>query len=346
MNLEYDPLEIQFQETIKITLSQSDEGSVWDSLLAIGALGYTVPVELGGYDLGETTNLLVCSELGRIGIVSPYIETITISDICQLDSINDRETLTSIVEGNHSYSLLYSRDLLKAEVLNNKLLISGELTSSLNIKELDFIYLLLSWENNSYVISVKKEQMLQKITPVDDKNTENIYIVNFSNFEINNYYEISESEVNFIYKNLLMRQAAYLQGLTEGALNETVEYTKIRRQFNSKLIDFQSIQFTLAEIFAELEAMKMKLNYTTWKLENNALSVIDSLETLALISEKALYASRKCIHYHGAYGMTKQAKISKYYTLVINEVNRYAKYKDLWKEISNLKKEQQISYQI
>ncbi|NGY89175.1 acyl-CoA dehydrogenase family protein [Bacillus megaterium] len=207
MNLEYDPLEIQFQETIKITLSQSDEGSVWDSLLAIGALGYTVPVELGGYDLGETTNLLVCSELGRIGIVSPYIETITISDICQLDSINDRETLTSIVEGNHSYSLLYSRDLLKAEVLNNKLLISGELTSSLNIKELDFIYLLLSWENNSYVISVKKEQMLQKITPVDDKNTENIYIVNFSNFEINNYYEISESEVNFIYKNLLMRQA-------------------------------------------------------------------------------------------------------------------------------------------
>lgn len=336
MNLEYDTLEIQFQETIKNSLSQCDESNIWNSLIEIGALGYSVPIELGGYDLGETSNLLVCSELGRLQTICPYIETITISDICQLDSIRDYNTLSSVVEGKLSYAFLISNDLLNVNISNNKLLINGELIGSYAIDDLDFLYIFHRGKNSSHIIQLKKEQMLQLLTPIYDKNTAHIYKMSFQNFEIKDFYTISSSESDYIYAKLILRQAAYLLGLTEGSLYETVAYTKNRKQFNSKLIDFQSIQFKLAEIFAELEAIKMKLNYTTWKWENNKLPIKESLETLALISEKALYTSRQCIHYHGAYGMTKQAKISKYYTLIINEVNRYADYKNIWTEVSKL----------
>ena len=50
--------------------------------------------------------------------------------------------------------------------------------------------------------------------------------------------------------------AAHLLGIAEGALLETIEYTGERRQFGTKISDFQAIRFELADWWMRIEAGK------------------------------------------------------------------------------------------
>ncbi len=50
--------------------------------------------------------------------------------------------------------------------------------------------------------------------------------------------------------------ASQATGIALGALEETVKYLKIRRQFGQNIINFQSVGFTLAELYAKISAAR------------------------------------------------------------------------------------------
>jgi alkylation response protein AidB-like acyl-CoA dehydrogenase len=106
---------------------------------------------------------------------------------------------------------------------------------------------------------------------------------------------------------------AQMIGVARGALDATLEYVKERKQFGTRLADFQAIQFQLAQAATELEAARL--------LVYNATRIKDSGEPFTREAAMAkLFASQVCervtslcVELHGGYGYTKDYPVEKFY---------------------------------
>jgi alkylation response protein AidB-like acyl-CoA dehydrogenase len=80
---------------------------------------------------------------------------------------------------------------------------------------------------------------------------------------------------------------AQMIGIARGALDATLEYVKERKQFGTRLADFQAIQFQLAQVATELEAARL--------LVYNAARIKDAGQPFTREAAMAkLFASQVC----------------------------------------------------
>jgi alkylation response protein AidB-like acyl-CoA dehydrogenase len=106
---------------------------------------------------------------------------------------------------------------------------------------------------------------------------------------------------------------AQMIGIARGALDATLDYVKERKQFSTRLADFQAIQFQLAQAATELEAARL--------LVYNASRIKDSGQPFTREAAMAkLFASQVCervtslcVELHGGYGYTKDYPVEKFY---------------------------------
>jgi hypothetical protein len=107
--------------------------------------------------------------------------------------------------------------------------------------------------------------------------------------------------------------AALSLGMARGALDAAMKYAQERRQFGKAIIEFQAIQFKLADMATELDA--------AWLLTMRAAQMKDAGMKVTLESAMAkLYASeaacRICdegVQIHGGYGFIKDYPAEKFY---------------------------------
>ena len=106
---------------------------------------------------------------------------------------------------------------------------------------------------------------------------------------------------------------AQMIGIARGALETAIAYVKERKQFGTRLADFQAIQFQLAQASTELEAARL--------LVYNAARLKDSGQPFTREAAAAkLFASQVCeritslaVELHGGYGYTKDYPVEKFY---------------------------------
>jgi hypothetical protein len=111
------------------------------------------------------------------------------------------------------------------------------------------------------------------------------------------------------------RLAAYLIGLAGGALDETVEYTKRRRQFGRPIASFQSVSFRLAALAARLEAARMFVYHAGARIDDGLAIDRIAPQSLALAARLAREVTADAIQLHGAVGMTQQAPVALCYRM-------------------------------
>lgn len=106
---------------------------------------------------------------------------------------------------------------------------------------------------------------------------------------------------------------AQMIGIAQGALDAAIAYLKERQQFGQPLVEFQGIQFQLAQAATELEAARL--------LVYNAARMKDAGEDIAQAGAMAkLLSSQVCervtslaVELFGGYGYTKDYPVEKYY---------------------------------
>ncbi|MBK5187466.1 MAG: acyl-CoA dehydrogenase family protein [Gemmatimonadaceae bacterium] len=106
---------------------------------------------------------------------------------------------------------------------------------------------------------------------------------------------------------------AQMIGIARGALDATIAYVKERKQFSTRLADFQGIQFQLAQAATELEAAR--------RCRRGAARLKDSEQPFTREAAMAkLFASQVCervtslcVELHGGYGYTKDYPVEKFY---------------------------------
>ena len=100
--------------------------------------------------------------------------------------------------------------------------------------------------------------------------------------------------------------ASQALGLAEGAIEETIAYTKERVQFGKRISQFQNTQFQLADMYAKTEAAKWLVYSAAMKKQNHEPYSMDAAMAKLVAAETASDVTRRCVQLFGGYGYTRE----------------------------------------
>ena len=106
---------------------------------------------------------------------------------------------------------------------------------------------------------------------------------------------------------------AQMIGIARGALDATLEYVKERRQFGTRLADFQAIQFQLAQAATELEAARLMVYNATRIKDAGEPFTREAAMAKLFASQVCERVTSLCVELHGGYGYTKDYPVEKFY---------------------------------
>ncbi|NLX41208.1 MAG: acyl-CoA dehydrogenase [Bacteroidales bacterium] len=110
--------------------------------------------------------------------------------------------------------------------------------------------------------------------------------------------------------------AAQALGIAQGALDETVKYTKERKQFGRAIAKFQNTQFQMADLQTKIEAARLLVRSAAFKkdeaIKNDRIAYsADSAMAKLYASEVAMEVTTKAVQFHGGYGYTREYPVER-----------------------------------
>lgn len=124
---------------------------------------------------------------------------------------------------------------------------------------------------------------------------------------------------------------AQMLGLAQGAYECAFAYSKERKQFGQAISEFQGVQFQIAEMATEIEAVRLMV-YNAARLKDAGLPYIKEAAMAKLYASLAAERiSSRALELYGGYGYTKDYPAEKYY--------RDAKIGQIYEGTSNMQRQ-------
>jgi alkylation response protein AidB-like acyl-CoA dehydrogenase len=101
-------------------------------------------------------------------------------------------------------------------------------------------------------------------------------------------------------------------GLGRGALEMGVRYAKDRQAFGKSLVDFQAIQWLLADGKTELDAAELLVHRAAWLADNGRRFTAEASMAKLFASEAATRACNNAMQIHGGYGYTREFDVERH----------------------------------
>jgi alkylation response protein AidB-like acyl-CoA dehydrogenase len=106
---------------------------------------------------------------------------------------------------------------------------------------------------------------------------------------------------------------AQMIGVAAGALAAATQYGKERKQFDKPIVEFQGVQFQLAQAATELEAARLMV-YNAARLKDAGQPFTQQAAMAKLFSSQvAERVTSLCVELLGGYGYTKEYPVEKFY---------------------------------
>jgi butyryl-CoA dehydrogenase len=107
--------------------------------------------------------------------------------------------------------------------------------------------------------------------------------------------------------------AAQAVGIAQGAFDKCLTYTKERQQFGQPIINFQAIQWMLADMATQIDAARL-LTYRAAYLEAKGLPFVKEAAMAKVFApEAAMFVTTKAIQVYGGYGYIKDYPLERYF---------------------------------
>lgn len=333
------------QDEIRPIIAQTDESQelppdIFRKLGELGMLGILVPQEFGGAALGYTEYALVVEELARtdpsISLSVAAHNGLCVNHIC----------LFASEEQKHRYlPELAAGRRLGAWALTESSSGSDSAAMQTTAAKVPGGYLLNGSKSFITNGSAAETAVVMAVTgKQQNKNSISAFIVEkntpgFSTGKKENKLGMRASEtVQLIFEdcfvpesNLIGQEgdgfrqamkileggrisiAALSAGVIQGCFDTAFSYSQNRRQFGSKLYDFQAIQFKLAEMATDLSAARL-LTYRAAAEKDLGKTVTKEASIAKLFaSEAAVKAANEAVQILGGYGFTKDFPAEKFY---------------------------------
>lgn len=105
--------------------------------------------------------------------------------------------------------------------------------------------------------------------------------------------------------------AALSLGLAEGAFEQALNYSTLRKQFGQPISSFQGVQFQLSDMATEIEAGKHLVYHAAWLAQRKKPFTKEAAIAKLFCSELAMRATIKAVQIHGGYGYTKEYSVER-----------------------------------
>lgn len=307
-----------------------------------GLLGITKPVEYGGLGLDYTYEFAFAEELGHIkcGGVSMAVGVQTDMATPALakhgsDALR-REWLAPAIAGEAVGCIGVTEEGAGSDVASLKTfarrdggdyVINGSKMFITNGVQADFMCMLANTgseggphRNKSMIVVPMKTKgvtVLRKLNKLGMRSSDTAQLY-FDEVRVPVANRIGEEGKGFVYQMEQFQEErliAACKGITalEDVISETVEYTRERKAFGGSLIDNQYIQYKLAELLTEVQALR---GLTQMAVEKYAAG-----EDVTMLASMAKYkvgtlATRvpsECLQFWGGQGYMEESRISRMY---------------------------------
>lgn len=106
--------------------------------------------------------------------------------------------------------------------------------------------------------------------------------------------------------------AALSLGIAEGAFEQALQYTTVRKQFGQPIVQFQGVQFQLSDLATEIEAGKHLMYHAAWLAQHGHPFTKEAAMAKLFCSELAMRATIAAVQLHGGYGYTKDYPVERF----------------------------------
>ena len=121
-----------------------------------------------------------------------------------------------------------------------------------------------------------------------------------------------------------LAQSAYLLGISERALQITLDYLKVREQFGKPIGSFQALQHRATEMTVQLDLLRAAIFATARRIDAGA-SALQRMRDVSRCKRRAadlaLHVAGEAVQMHGAMGITDEADIGLFVRKAMVEAN-------------------------
>jgi alkylation response protein AidB-like acyl-CoA dehydrogenase len=101
-------------------------------------------------------------------------------------------------------------------------------------------------------------------------------------------------------------------GIARGALEESIKYSRERKQFGSPIGDFQSIENKLADMATEIDAARFLVHRAAWLKDQDRPFTKEVSMAKLFASELSVRAADEAVQIHGGYGYIKEYHVERF----------------------------------
>ena len=107
--------------------------------------------------------------------------------------------------------------------------------------------------------------------------------------------------------------AAQSIGVAQSALDESIKYSKERKQFGKRIADFQAISFMIADMATKLEAARLLTYKAAYLKDMNQNASMAASMAKYYAAEICNEICAKAVQIHGGYGYIKEYRVERLY---------------------------------
>lgn len=311
--------------------------AIWKAFAEeLGILGLAFPERVGGLDADAVSTMVVMEELGRALVVEPYLETVVIcggllrragGDVADaaLARIATGEQLLAFAwaepKSRYDFAAIETRAsrtasgwrlqgakaVVKAAPWASHLLVSARTAG--NPGERSGVSLFL----------VDKAAAGVSVTDYPTVDGRRAADVLFDGVELPADALLgSEGEalalIELVSDEAVAALCAEALGVNSRMLDDTVDYTKQRRQFGQPLSSFQVLQHRMVDMYMKVEMSRSATYLATMKLGEAAQERALAASTAKVTTGEACrFVGQNAVQLHGGMGMTDELAVSHYF---------------------------------
>ncbi len=295
---------------------------LWRQIVELGWTTVIVPEADGGMGMSLVALCALVEEAGRVALPSPFIATANASLVLRECHTPAASHLLSEITAGKTASLASTPkngSWLTAdcdvELVDGKLTGSAWFVQDARKVETFIVQAKTSKGSALYEIPVSSEGLDITADAIIDLTRDQAHIY-FNNVPVNDKQLLSDEACNVLQQaepGLLTLLAADMCGAGEWQLQTTVEYMKVREQFDHPLGYFQALKHPLVNLMIMIDQAK--------SLTYNAACAIDSEPenaakfarmAKASAAEMAAFACNRSIQFHGGIGFTWECFVHLY----------------------------------
>lgn len=129
-----------------------------------------------------------------------------------------------------------------------------------------------------------------------------------------------------VLEDATLAHSAYLLGVSERALEITLDYLRVRKQFDRPIGSFQSLQHRATEMKTSLELSRAAIFATARRFDTGADALTRARGAARVklrAAELAMHVAREAVQMHGAMGITDEADIGLFVRKAMSEANLF-----------------------